>query len=1133
MSFTQQFQNNHLTSIDQREVATGLSDIFIDSIKDGLVKDKLEAIRNIIWRKDEPGRVSASLDAETARRNKDKFEIKDIIDSVPQEKRSELAQAYVRLGHLYEIAGHAARENFFHKREEKLAKFHEQHPDAVPPKELMTPGGVHELLYHDPFFKGMSDVGKVVDALSEPVSEYVFTQHPTNTNTLDSMKLQRQIADALDKATHLKDAGAQNAAMEKLKESIAQFGDSNAHPIVQDQNFTVADETNIVINFLSNAFTDIDRLYEVAERGLSRRFKEGYNEDMRWKLDLKQRFSSWGSAGDKDGNVNIKSENTLEAIVLHKRQAADLYAKALENVPSMGAWREKFVRAEKEYGALVDEMEAKRKSSKDGNDISLDSDEFAKLSKRAKDIAQELQLDSKQFLSELEQAKGSVGEEERNKLLSVSRKVKIFGFSLGKIEYRETAEEYERVFDVLMQSEVAKAALPSVAKVLAKKPGKNADEEDIKEYNDLRAEMINDMLNDENARSKWVEISQAFLETADPLELRKYKNELTKEEKDLLKEYKELVKLVSDIEKNGGTDDHKAAHEKRLAELKEKMPTIEQHQSELDTLNDRTIVYHTLRRMELARDFDDMTTHNVLAECKGTHNLLEALALQVAVTDRDGKRAMMNIVPLFEDASTMKNIPNVLKEGLEGPGTNEKNAYKEHLEELQKRDGTKKITQQIQIAHSDNARRAGAIASRGIIHGGHYAAREAIDAYNKAHPEQPVELQFFEGGSQSDSYRNGVRAVTAVIKDFGLGDFAKMTFQGGDLLNYFNEPTSTERLMLRSIVEQAKMSHADAPKNGVRHALEDAVVATIEDLQHQYDQDYYDKPSNPIGKILHALGYREQTAAGSAGTRGQRGVMDHALEIITGVIATAVRTIGFSEAFQHGGLHPSCLGTKSLENDLSKRLFANEAARRELEFGFSKAQAENGEDGTKRAFDTQGQLTAEGLQYLYKASPTFCDAIDKMTYSLINTRVTPLANKLETYQRSLATTRDKTLDDAFGDVMREYSEAGTLVYKTRTGKEVTPEQGRLITHDNNETLQLDRTINLLKSVDKLRHFEPLSYKHRFVDGLDMIEEAAGMKNSRLMHNGRDTLYHGRTFMADDPNYRNGYMDEVGKKVGLA
>lgn len=1151
MAFPLPKKIKELRSIDQREVAVVLSELFINQLgnEDGHLQeeqlnkgmllnkdlqDKLRDIRDIIWSKQENVQplksgselkhqidVMLHIDKDMNRQLKDQQRIQNKLKEVPKESREAFVNAYVRLGHLYEIAGHIARKNLFQQREQQIKAFMAKNsdPEAVPTQDIMVPGGVHEMLFYDENFKKMKTAKEVIEALSKPVTEYVFTQHPTNTNTLESMQRQRHISRLLAPITNLdaEDRPIEDA-IKKLEAGLARFANE---PVVQNKNFTAYDETAIVINFLTNVFNDVDRQYELIERGLTRRFgKEEYAKH-EWELDLKQRFSSWGSAGDKDGNANIKSENTLEAIVMHKKKAAELLAANLSNILESGEtirdtgtlrelykWRDKLNVAKDSYKIIEAKIEGMRK----GNDIPVSTGEFRAFSKEIQNISETLG-NEQDFLKAIRDTAPQINSEvTRKELLKLHRKAKIFGFNLGKIEYRETAEVYSAALNSLLgkipsgDTAIGREASEYVdaARIIAKQLAKDEDERNqsiIERAEDRQAKALTSILRNEKKREIFIAHAQKTLNKMDGAQLRNYKVD----EK----------KLAEDIAAHPGNQEKLTKEANKLAE--------------------DAVVYHTLQRMALARDFGDIITHNVLAECKGTHNLLEAVALQAASTieDSTGKHsAMLNVVPLFEEADTMAKIPTVLKDGLKNP------VYNAHVEAIKKRDGTELITQQIQIAHSDNARRAGAIASRGIIHNGHHEARAAIDAYNKKNPNAQVDLQFFEGGSQSDSYRNGVRAVTAAIKDFGLGKFAKMTFQGGDLLNYFNQPSSCERMLLRNLIEQAKLIQAggkDGNKEQEWPELEKMVMKTIADQQRDYDVNYYDKPSNPIGKILHALGYRAQAAAGSAGTRGNRfSDSDYQKEMATGVNPKAIRTISFSETLQHGGLHPSCLGTESLEHNLGARIYRDEAAHTEFMKGFAESKYAN-----VPAFKESGELTATGLKYLYNASPTFKDAIDKMSYSLINTRVGTLTRKLAAYQQA---GHDGVIQRTFGSVITEYTGAAQLAFKALMGREFDSDLNRFIGQGNKQIPILERTINLLKNTDKLDHYDPLNYKHRFADGLDIMEGSLGLDNEtpgnkernelfcRLIHNGRDTLYHGRTFVADDPNYGRALTDEKLKRA---
>ncbi len=1093
-----------LKSNNQVYVAMGLANLFADTFADTQKEfaDAIQSLEEIIWNIYNVRPADDYVEAQRKKKQaaKDVGEVFDTFHN-PEDKKK-LAEAYVRLGHLYEIAGHAARENFFLDREKICETAVKGLRETDPAKRILernqvVGGGIHDLLFVEnnentptnPFIK--MSVGDVVRELSTPVSEYVFTQHPTNTNTLESMNLQREIAKQVEAVTRQLRKGQTLPDLSKLKSSIAEFAKV---PLVQENNFTVKDETDICINFLTNAYHDIDRLYEVTERALQRKFLGQYDDTQRQNLDLKIRFGSWGSAGDKDGNSNIKSENTLEAIVMHKQKAAELLLGSLRDDgiiwnAEIATWARKLEKANQAYTALFKEIE----SNRNGNDIPLTNELFAQYSDKAKDIAASLG-NVENFKNTLEAGIKQESGERKDKLLSILRKTRIFGFNLGKIEYRETAEEYGRALAYIFSRVEDNSELKdNAAKYI----------EDQKLYSDLLKKKEKEK--DDNT-----------------------KIELSKQIDDLEKALLDNLDII--LSTKNLRDDFIAHSQKILSDMKGQ---------DLRSLSeDEAIAYHSLRRMELARDFDDIITHNVLAECKGAHNMLEALALQYAVTDNGGKRARMHIVPLFEEAETMAKIPDVLKYSLAN------DVYRQHVEELRNLEKTEQITQQIQIAHSDNARRAGAIASRGIIHEGHVAARDAILEYNKGKDQKDqINLQFFEGGSLSDSYRNGVRAHTAMIEDFGLAKFGKFTFQGGDLLNYFNQPSSIERLLLRGLVKQTEMMNGIS-KNHVDPKLEAKIRSGLKNLQGPYDADVYEKaPGNPIGRLLYELGYRGHLAAGNAGSRGGSRTIDNTEEDKKRAIdATVIRTIGFSETLQHEGIHPTFMGAGDIRAVIEDEL-------------------------------KEGNLSAARLKELYEKSPSFKDVVDKLSYSIVNSDLRRPMEKLYFKAANDPTLYDltknysgwqekhqKLLEFVREELPKQYIDAAKLVYEAKTGEKFTDNDIPL--HREIHQLQVgefkgkintafidaaDRIKFVITNLDSMKHLEPLNYKRRFVEGVQVVEKAlkdsmkqvaegaqkmvgdASIYLSRLFHNAVDTFTHGRTFMADDPTYRASYIESKNQK----
>ncbi|MDE3060512.1 MAG: phosphoenolpyruvate carboxylase, partial [Pseudomonadota bacterium] len=742
----------------QLEIAHRLKRIALESIKHSQdlggpeVARALETLIDMAWR---------PSNARTAGLNSDAFEA--AITSLKAGQREKLIEGYARLGHLYEIAGLAAREQYFQKLRE----------NGQP-----LPGGPEVLVQQMP-----SDwtVSRAIEAIGKPVFEMILTQHPTNTNALQSIRRQREIGIALERG-----------AEKDLQKTVAAF---MREPLLhqlngKDRNFTVRDETLFVLNALGNIYDDLPRAYQEFDHALQAKAggSETYNP-----LDLKLniRLGSWGSSGDKDGNANVSGETTLEAIILHKKSILEKYAQSLESIlPSLPEAHQAALAAKKEVfkqGAdaldtLLPSFEEARKA-REGTPLEgktlMAPEQFEAIATAVKNIDAPLAAHKEDFGKTLISAYNATKNIE---LLNLIRQHRLFGFNFGKIEYRETSEEYSDVVSLLVDG-------------YGKKP----------------------------AEQKRVTLEEML-------------------------EHPETIQAL--------VRDKKALIDAGAEKAYGKNPTDKD-----PTPKDFTpIAYHSLKRMELARDFPDMVQDNVLAECKSDINLLEAKFVQMMAAKGE-KKPLLGIIPLFEEPETMQSIDTIMKAAYDSK------AYEQHLHEVAADTSRNQpqLTQQVQIAHSDNARRAGALAARGFIHQAHKVLRQLHK--KMAGEGRDKQLQFFEGGSVSDAYRNGVRAISGTVDDFQIYEFAKFTFQGGDLLNYLNHPASIGRLLSRSIAHPAKrliQKSGTALKSGgnskendkfpVSNEIADrvAINALVETLKQYESQDFGD-PDNPMGAVLAAM----------------------------------------------------------------------------------------------------------------------------------------------------------------------------------------------------------------------------------------------------------------------------------------
>ncbi len=994
--------------------------------------------------------------------------------TVPEDRLAMLT-LWLRLGQLYELAALVARANMVDIRRD--------------PDKPRLPGGITDMVTTT-LNAGMNPL----EALARPVFEVVMTAHPTNVNDKESITALRAIGKALD-ALRIQ-GGNTRANLTTLKAAITQLLTAKAiperitsHGEHVPTNLSVYDETDLILYYLGAIYEDLPQIYGGFDRVLARKLSE-YEPAI---LRLNMRFSSWGSSGDKDGNSQVTAGTTLEACIMHRHEIIRRYAEELANIVPAASEPQKLTLWKTRLEVITCKLDALRHDvrtalvpitaintetlrleamiGEDGRSEQLASlraamrikrlehfspEIFRDFSARLKEILWELGEAPKQhFLADIQAAYDNEKHAlTRTALLVLLRRVRTFGFSFARIEFRETAEEYTRVIAELLAS-----------------------------YRQL--------------------FPQDPLEAALP-----HESYLTLPEQ-------EKVNLLARLISEG-----KAAGIQALA-----LEDIERRGAGLmyDTENAAPIALHSLLRMELARDFPDMITANVLAECQEVSHLLEAQFLQAASSDSDGRRALMGIIPLYEEPDIMELVGKTLSRAYATPIYRKHMALvAEHLFALGYGDG--RPTQQVQIAHSDNTRRAGLPAARALIYHAHDLIR---DAGKKA----GITTQFFEGGSNSDPFRGGIRSISATANMYDTHDFLKFTFQGGDLLNYFNYPSSTERLFARNLSHMAKTlvqkgqgawakegtDEHDHPRNlkDWTRAVLPALIATRE----TYRDTVFNK--HAIGRFL----YETRDTSGNTGSRaGARGGSKSKAQRETSermIDPTDMRTITFSESFAHAGITPTWVGVASLEEDIHKALIAlaqtqgAQEAKGTLEL---RMQDETGQ--RQYCIPTVAFATLdEGLlQDLYRKSALFRDVADRMAFGIAMSDVEGLPR----YYPALRT-------DAFftGRLLPDYETIAVLIEHILPLPDA-PTSSPAYTHD------LTRLRNDMRR--RLPHLHGIM-QHKG-DYMHVAQEMkAAWREDRQPHNAStqsviqhrwvmslahaaiDCVTHGRMPAADDPMYR--------------
>jgi phosphoenolpyruvate carboxylase len=949
------------------------------------------------------------------------------------EIHTEIIDGFARMGHIHEISKLIARDNIF----KQLKK-----------NDCDVPGGIGHLVRRQKSGNRIfSSAAKAIDYFNKPTLGLTFTAHPTNTNSLEFMRAQRKLTETIDAIRNKK------ASIETLNTPLTEFASTPLVPVDKkgaQRTLNVREETDQMIYFLENLYWDTSRIYKQFDAALKDMTPidsplEPYNPlNLKLPIDL----SSWGSSGDKDGNKNVNAYTTLEAIALHRQKILSLYKEALEgeelkNIAGLDGWRKDITQAEQNAQDALKIIEENKPKT------TLSEEQW----KQASDLLKGTNLSAGKFIGELENTYTQLpkNETEQAALLKLVRRARIFGFSMGRIEYRETAEEYERV---------VAAIIPEYGKLYA---DLQTTRNSIKQQETLLKTITAGLEKEENSPEE-IQRLKGEKETCET-RLKELNKTLETQHDAFNIHDPERKKILSDYLNNPQKLTHAlAAAQARIHDAAGKP---------YDTADAAPIAYHTLKRMELARDFPDMITDNVLAECQTSSNMLEALLIQKMARSGD-KEPKLGIVPLFEEHTMLERSKDIIESALDN------SKYKEHLNSLKERyEG--RIHQQVQFAHSDNARRAGMCAARAYIYEAHQKLRILEEEQNRGKPkEEKIHFQFFEGGSQSDPYRGGVRAMSATVNEFGLHNFAKFTFQGGDLLNIINYPASAVRSITRAIAHRAEiLFHKDQKtesKKPVDTYWDDLAVRALKLTREDYERRYFNNPD--LDKFLKQIGYLEEARAGNVASRATARGTGSAT-----VNAKKSRTIAFSEAFQHAGICPTWIGSCHLKTHLSE------------------------ENGGK-------PLTAEQLHTMYETSPIFADVIDRMLYGLAMTNLEELGKKYNGRQ---------PYSNMYTDLEADYRKAFSIAMKARTGKEYESfnELDDTLSYGK-ETLTELRDIVINEGLPQLA--PDLNLKQRYLSTvnhmINHVEKGEKDENNeaqrRLLHNAADTALHARILMADDP-----------------
>ncbi len=1053
--------------------------------------NKLLKLRNAIWQ-------NAATDYDPQRKRAQRAVYSEIIvDLQNDEVRGAFMKLVAQMSHLRQLANMVARDNFF-------AAYYAKEAGAL------IPGS-------PAFFIEQSGSGAqlILHAVNAAVFNPVFTAHPTNNSALASMQAMGEISKAIAALQKLRaglDPDALNIQLQAVERGIADYLDTSLTPQNargEDENLNAVDETRNVLHFMGEIYRELPNTLAEFDAAFEKKFRLDPASPPYDPLTLhpRYRFDSWGSSGDKDGNAKINATTTLQALIQHRRCGLALYFQDAKNI-ELGCvdgidWAASLGKALHDVEALDAQLTTAIADQEDANacELGLLPDAaFDRISARLQ--ANFRAMDFNAFEQALvgrcrNLSDHAAGMTQLGKItLDLLRNVRIFGASFGRIEYRETAVEFTHAVAYLLRH-----AAPSIDY-----PG-TLPEERIRDADDATTRAS----------------KRAVLQAKE----------------------KRRIEILGDLLRRENASHLRALLHGQWQAL------IRAGAGKAYAQSEAAIVYQSIKRMQLARDFPQSIAMQVLAECETPSHVLEAKLLMEIVGEEKGaphpagdrqesrvRRPVMGIVPLFEDPRILREVGARMCAILTNP------AYVQHLEDFldahpearvidpatghEARDTVNParkhrppLVQEVQLAHSDNSRRGGLAAARAYL----YDAHRILDALGN---ELGMTIHKFEGGSFSDPFRNGVRAVVGMIKEYGLSDYFKATMQGGDLPNYFTHAANITRFLggVLAFCARGLLRNERRLRHGDDASARNSDDLTLPALKGTY-RDHRPSFTQPekIGAMTAVLQGPDPAALfkRSIATRANRQgvVFKHSESQTFGDVLwldpDEVRTIVYSEIPQHNQISPSLFGSYNLAKRLSA-IYAIPNVVADLENGTHAVRSEalrridmamrgmaatpNGncliplggkppndfENHTIASFDRifegcqsienvdwryyleANNLSAKDIRHLYESSTPFRDEMDKMAYGLLMTDM-----EAAMFHHPEFRNRHHAAGHYFQtEKLPEYMIAACMVHAALTGKNLDlPSLAKETAEDDTHSLLmqeglLEHTRHAMLRIEKLR-----------------------------------------------------------------